>query len=120
MSYHSLIFNQYLIIFRNSNQENNRGDVFKAVNPLLSFGTLTTYIEHTIGQVTNNKRGFSDTSSLDARSKDILITWSVLRMANAIYGIKVAVRGAISKLVVNMKTAGSGEENTHYWAESLS
>lgn len=90
-TYHSLIFNQDLIVFGNSHQEDDGSNILKAMNPLLSFRALTTDIKHAVSQVTNNEGSFGNTGCLNARSKNVLITWSVTGVANAIYGIKVAI-----------------------------
>lgn len=87
---HGLIFEQELVVFGDGDKEQNRGDVLKAVDPLLALRTLTTNIEHTVCQVANNERGLGDTGGLDTRTEDILVTWQVVGLGNAVDGVKVA------------------------------
>lgn len=61
----SLVFEKELIVFGDGDKEENGGDVLEAMNPLLSLRSLTTNVEHSVGQVTNDESSFSDTSCLD-------------------------------------------------------
>lgn len=63
-----LILKEKLIVFGNGNQEKNRGDVLETMNPLLTLGTLTTDVKHTVGEVANDEGGFSNTSGLYTRA----------------------------------------------------
>lgn len=87
-----LIFEQQLVVFRDSDQEKNGGDIFEAVNPLLTLRTLTTDVEHTVGQVANNEGGLGDTGSLDTRAKDILVGGEVVGLGNTLNSVEVARR----------------------------
>lgn len=86
----SLIFEQQLVVFGDGNQEKNGGDIFEAVNPFLPLRTLTTNVEHPVGQVANDEGSFRDTGSLDTRTEDILVSGEVVGLSNAFNGIKVA------------------------------
>ena len=79
-----LIFEQQLVVLRDGDQEENGGDVLEAVDPLLSLRSLTTDIEHTVGEVADDERGLSDTSCLDTRSKNILVVGDVVRGGDAV------------------------------------
>jgi len=85
-----LIFEQELVIFRDSDQEKNGGDVFETVNPLFTLRTLTTDVEHTVGQVANNEGCLGDTGGLDTRAKNILVGGEVVGLGNALNSIEVA------------------------------
>ncbi|KAL9046464.1 MAG: hypothetical protein Q9214_000699, partial [Letrouitia sp. 1 TL-2023] len=63
---HGLIFKEKLVILRNGNKEQYRCDILKAVDPLLSLGSLTSDIKHPVGQFTDDESGFRDPSGLDA------------------------------------------------------
>ena len=41
-------FQQHLIVFAQSDAEDDRRDVFKTVNPLLPFASLTADVEHAV------------------------------------------------------------------------
>lgn len=60
------------------------------MNPLLTLRTLTTDIEHTVGQVANNEGGLGDTGGLDTRAKDILVGGEVVGLSNALNSVEVA------------------------------
>lgn len=88
-----LIFEQQLIVLGDGDEEEDGGNVLEAVNPLLSLGSLTTDIEHSVGEVTDDEGGLGDTSGLDTRPKDILIVRHVVGGRNSRDVIKVAIRG---------------------------
>jgi 2-phospho-L-lactate transferase/gluconeogenesis factor (CofD/UPF0052 family) len=54
------------------------------VDPLLSLRSLTTDIEHAVGQVADDEGSLGDTSCLDTRSKDILVIGNVVRGGNTV------------------------------------
>ena len=85
----SLILEQELIVLRDGNEEEDGGDVLKAVDPLLTLRSLSTDIEHTVGQVANNEGGLGDTSSLYTRPQDILVIWHVVVHSDAINVVEV-------------------------------
>lgn len=87
---HRLIFEQHLVVFRDGHQEENGRDVLEAVDPLLPLRSLTTDVEHPVGQVADDEGGLRDTSRLDTRSKDILVGRQVVRGSNAVNRVKVA------------------------------
>lgn len=87
---HGLIFKQQLVVFGNGDQEEDGGDILEAVNPLLSLGTLTTDIEHAVGQVANDESCLSDTSRLDTGAEDILVSGEVIALADAVNRIEIA------------------------------
>jgi hypothetical protein len=59
------------------------------VNPLLTLGSLTTDIEHAVGQIANDEGGLGDTSGLDTRAEDILVSGEVVGLSNAVNSIEV-------------------------------
>lgn len=63
---HSLIFEEQLVIFGNGDKEEDCSNVLEAVNPLLTFRSLTTNIEHTVSEVADDECGLGDTSCLDS------------------------------------------------------
>lgn len=86
-----LIFEEQLIVLGDGDQEENGSDVLEAVDPLLTFGTLATNIEHTVRQVTNNECRFRDTSGLDTRAQHILVVGHVVRSGDTGDVIEVAI-----------------------------
>ena len=91
-----LVLEQKLVILRYGNQEEDSGDILEAVNPLLSLGSLSTDIEHTVCKVSNDEGSFGDTGGLNTRPKDILVIWHVVGLRNAVNVVKVAGRENIS------------------------
>lgn len=85
-----LVFEEELIVLGNSNQEEDGGDIFKAVDPLLSLRTLSSDIKHSIGKISDNEGGLGDSSGLDSRTKNILVIWHIIRLGNALNIVKVA------------------------------
>lgn len=87
-----LIFKEKLVVFGNSDKEEDGGYVLKAVNPLLSLRSLSTNIEHSICEVSNNERSLSDTSSLDTGSEDILVVGHIIALGDSLDVIEVTRR----------------------------
>jgi hypothetical protein len=90
----SLVFEEQLIVFGDGDQEENGCDIFEAMNPLLSLGSLATNIKHTIRKVLNNESRFGDTGSLDSRSEHILIVGKVIVRSNAVDRVEIAGKGS--------------------------
>lgn len=63
-----LVFKEQLIVLGNGNEEKNRRDVLKTVDPFLSLGSLASNIEHTVGKLANDESGLGDTGGLHSRS----------------------------------------------------
>ena len=59
------ILEEKLIVLGNGNKEEDRCDILKAVDPLLSLRSLTSYIEHSIGEFADDEGGLGDASGLD-------------------------------------------------------
>jgi hypothetical protein len=93
MAAYSLVLEEQLIIFRNGNQEKDGGNVFEAVNPLLSLRSLPTNIEHSVGEVLDDESCFGNTGSFDARSQDILIVGEIIVGGNSVDGVEIADQG---------------------------
>ena len=85
-----LVLKQQLVVFGNGNQEQNGGDVLEAVNPLLSLGSLTTNVEHTVGEIADDESSLGDTGSLDTRAEHILVGREVVGLGDTVNGIEVA------------------------------
>lgn len=87
----SLIFEKELVVFGDGDEEQNRGDVLEAVDPLLTFRSLTTNVEHAVGQVANDECGLGDTGGLDTGAEYVLVIGHVVRLSDAVNGVKVAI-----------------------------
>ena len=74
----SLVLKKKLIVLGNGDEKQNRRDVLKTVNPLLSLGSLSTNVEHTVGKFADDECGLRNTSSFDTRSEDILVVGHVV------------------------------------------
>ena len=62
-----------LIVFADGDEEEDDGDIFETVDPFLSFGTLTSHIEHSVGEVLDVEGCFGDTCRLDSSAQYVLI-----------------------------------------------
>lgn len=85
-----LVLEEELIVLGYGDEEKDGCDILKAMDPLLSFRTLSTNIEHSVGKVPNDECGLGNTSGLDTRSEDILVVWHIIRLCNAFNVVKVA------------------------------
>jgi hypothetical protein len=108
----SLIFEEKLVVLGDGDEEENGGDILEAVDPLLTFGTLTTNVEHAVGEVTNDEGGFGDTGGLDTGTENVLVAREVVGLSDALNRVKVASKVRLS----NCKEIRA----TYYLAESLS
>ena len=86
---HGLVFEEKLVVFRNSDQEEYRGHILEAMNPFLPLGPLSTNIKHAVGEIADNECGFGDAGGLDTRSENVLVVRDVVRLGNALNGIEV-------------------------------
>lgn len=103
----SLVLEQQLVVLGDGDQEENSGDVFEAVNPLLPFGTLTTDIEHAVRQVANEESSLGDTGRLDTRAQNILVGGKVVGLSNAVDGVEVAKQRRSAIELVLVSSSGS-------------
>ena len=85
-----LVFEKQLVVLGDGDKEKDSGDVLEAVNPLLSLRSLTTDIEHSVGEITDDEGSLGDTSSLDTGAKDILVVGHVIRSSDTGNVVKVA------------------------------
>jgi hypothetical protein len=60
------------------------------VNPLLTLGTLTTDVEHAVGQIANDEGGLGNTGGLDTRAENILVGGEVIGLSDAVNSVEVA------------------------------
>lgn len=91
-----LVFEEQLVVLGDGDEEENRGDILEAVNPLLTLGTLATDIEHAVGEVADDEGGLGDTGGLYTRPEDILVVGHVIRSGNAGNVVEVAVESWVS------------------------
>lgn len=113
----SLIFEKELVVLGDGDKEENGGDILEAVNPLLTFGTLTTNVEHAVGEVANNESGLGDTGCLDTRTENVLVAGKIIGLSNALNGVKVASKVSLSCIELAYTR---NVNKTYYFAESLS
>lgn len=59
------IFEEELIVFGNSDEEKNCGDIFEVVNLFFMFRLLVINIKYVVGEVVDNECGFGDISGFD-------------------------------------------------------
>lgn len=85
-----LVLEQQLVVFGDGDQEKDRGDVLEAVDPLLTFRTLATDVEHAVSQITDDESSLGDTGGLDTRAEDVLVGGEVVRLRDTVDGIEVA------------------------------
>lgn len=93
------------------------------MDPLLSLGTLSSNIEHAVGEVSNDEGCFGDTRGLDTGAKDILIVWHVIMLSDSLDVIKVARQRVLGSALFTRNFDRFSEmypqSNTYYLAESF-
>lgn len=101
---HRLVLEEQLVVFRYGDEEEDRRDIFEAVDPLFPLGTLTADIKHAIGQVTDNERRLSDARGLDAGAEDVLVVGHVVGLCDTVYRVEVATNtvSSVSRARMNV------------------
>jgi len=94
-----LVFEEQLVVLGNGDQEENGGNILEAMDPLLTLRTLTTDVEHAVGQIADDESRLSNTSGLDTRAQNILIVWNVVWCCDTVDRVKV-VFGRVVELVL--------------------
>lgn len=90
-----LVLEQQLVVLGDGDQEEDGGDILEAVNPLLTLRSLATHVEHAVGQIANNEGGLGDTSGLDTRAENILVSGEIVGLSNAVNRVKVTRGGGM-------------------------
>jgi hypothetical protein len=86
----SFVLEEQLVVLGDGDQEQDGGDVLEAVNPLLTLRSLTTDVEHAVGQIANNEGGLGNTGGLDTRAEHILVGREVVGLSDTVNGVEVA------------------------------
>ena len=84
-----LVLEEKLVILGNGDEEENGGDVFKAVDPFLSLGPLTTHVEHAVSQFADDEGCFGYAGGFDTRPQDVLIAGKVVGLRYACNRVEV-------------------------------
>lgn len=87
---YSLVFEKKLVVLGDGDEEEDGGDVLETVDPLLALGTLSSDVEHAVGELANDEGCLSDTGGLDTGAEDILVRGEVVALGDALDGVKVA------------------------------
>lgn len=88
------VFDEARIVTGERDAEEDSGDIFKAVDPLFAFGSLTTHVKDAIDSILERERGFDDSGGLVTTSKDIVLGGRVGRRKEAIE-IGIVVRHVV-------------------------
>jgi hypothetical protein len=86
-----LVFHQAAVVARQSHQEEDGGDVLKAVDPLFPLGTLPPYIEYPVYSIVDGECRLDDPGCLVSASKNVRVGWLVSRIKEAVKVGKEAV-----------------------------
>ncbi len=86
----SLVLEKKLVVLGNGDKKENGCDILEAMNPLLTLRTLSTNIEHSVRELSNNERRLSDTGGLDTRSQNILVVWHIIMLCDSGDVVKIA------------------------------
>lgn len=77
-TYCGLVLDQALIIPADCRNEKEAVHVFETMHPFLSFGSLTTDIEHVVSQRTQVEDCFGDASGTETGAQHILVVGHVV------------------------------------------
>lgn len=89
-SVYSLVLEKELVVFGDSHQEQDCGDILKTMYPFLALRSLSSYVEHAVGEVLDDEGGFRNACGLDTGSEHILVIGYVVMGCDALDRIKVA------------------------------
>ena len=88
----------YLIVFTECHDEDNRRDIFEAMNPFLSFRSLSSDVEDPKVEIFEGEIDLDDARRLHSCSKNILCTRQILRRADLVEFIE-EIFGRIVQLI---------------------
>jgi hypothetical protein len=114
-TYDGLVLVKHLVVFGERDEEDERGDVFEAVDPLLALGALATDVEETVGELANLERRLGDAGRLDTGAEDILVRRQVVGVGHAVDRAEV-VDGGVGEL--ELSRAGDGMLDTRVVPEA--
>ena len=92
-----LVFEKKLIVLRDGDKEENSCDILEAVNPLLSFRSLSSDIKHAVCKITDDESRLSNTGRLYPRSQDILVVRHIVGLSDTLNIVEVARNSALVK-----------------------
>mmetsp|Transcript_18450 Transcript_18450/g.36919 ORF Transcript_18450/g.36919 Transcript_18450/m.36919 type:complete len:216 (+) Transcript_18450:146-793(+) len=82
---------QGLIVFRQGSYKNNSCNIVKAMNPLLSLISLSTYIVHNKLSIIDDILLLNDTRRANTTQQDILLRCHVFRLHDAVNRVKIVL-----------------------------
>ena len=85
------VFVQQLVILGHGNAEQDSRHAFKAVDPLLSLGSLATHVQDQEIEAFAREAHFHDSRRLDSRPEDVLLRRQVVFLSQASQAVKEAV-----------------------------
>ena len=91
VTYAIFVFCKTLIVTTDRDQKHQSIHTFKAVDPLLSFGSLSSHVKHTILQVPEIETCFGDASSTKSCAQDILIRRNEFLIEKSVEILKEAI-----------------------------
>ena len=74
------VLEKKLVVLGYGDEEKDCGYILEAVDPLLPLGSLSTNIEHPVGELADDEGGFCYAGGLDTGSEHILIIREVVRL----------------------------------------
>lgn len=87
---HSLVLEKKLVVFGDGDQEKDCGHILEAMYPFLSLRSLSSDVEHAVGEILNYEGGFGNASSLDTRPEHILVVGYVVMSCDPVDRIEIA------------------------------
>ena len=84
-----LVFEEELVVFGNGDEEEDGGDILKAVYPLLPLRSLTSDIEHAVCKLADDESSLSDASGLHSRSEYVLVVGEVIWLCDSADRVEV-------------------------------
>jgi hypothetical protein len=91
VTYSGFVLVQHLIVLGHGDTEDDGGDVFEAVDPLLSFGSLTAHVEQLEVEVLERKVHLDNAGGLHSGPQNVLFGRHVLLSSKSIQIVQEAV-----------------------------
>ncbi|KAI3476293.1 hypothetical protein L1887_62130 [Cichorium endivia] len=100
------VFVEQLIVLGDGHEEDDGGDVFKAVDPLFALGALASDVEELVVELANLEVGLGDAGGLDARAQHVLVGGEVLGLGHAVDRVKVVLCRVVELVFAAAAEAG--------------
>lgn len=90
-TYSISVLNKGLVVSTDCNKEEQAVDVLEAVDPLLTFRSLSSNVKHTVCEGAKVEDGLGDTSRPQSGAQNVLVCWHVIWSEQSVHILEVTM-----------------------------